>query len=85
LEKLSDVEHVFLGGAGEDEDVVKVDEDEPVQHVIARNIINKSLEHSWGVGKAKWHDQILVVIAVHVEDSLPIVPFPYPHQVVGIP
>jgi hypothetical protein len=33
LKNLSDVEHVFLGGAGEDEDVVKVDEDESFQHV----------------------------------------------------
>jgi hypothetical protein len=78
------MEHVILGGAGEDEDVIEVDEDKPVQHVM-ENIINPSLEHSRGVGKAKWHNQILVVDAGRVEGSLPLVPFPYPHQVVGIP
>jgi hypothetical protein len=30
LQKLSDVEHMFLGGVGEEEDVIEVDEDEPV-------------------------------------------------------
>ena len=83
-ENLSDVEHMFFGGAGEDEDVIEVDKDEPVHHVT-ENIINQSLEHSRGVGKAKWHDQILVVTAGCIEDSLPFVPFLYLHQVVGIP
>jgi hypothetical protein len=45
LENLSDLEHVFLGRVGENEDAVKVDEDKPVQHV-AENIIHSSLEHS---------------------------------------
>jgi hypothetical protein len=69
LENLSDVEHVFLGGAGENEDEVEVDKYEPVQHVT-ENIIHQSMEHSRGVGKVKW---------------LPLVPFPYPHHVVGKP
>jgi signal transduction histidine kinase len=60
LENLPDVDHMFLGGAGEDKDVIKVDKDELVQHVM-ENIINQSLEHSRGVGKVKWHDQILIV------------------------
>jgi hypothetical protein len=80
LENLSDVEHMFFGGAGED--VIQVDEDEPVRHVM-ENIINQSLEHSRGVGKAKWHDQILLVIVGHIEGSLPLVPFPYPHQMIA--
>lgn len=84
LENLSDVEHVFLGGVGENEDVVEVDISKPVQHV-AENIIHQSLEHSRSVSKATWHDQILVVTTGHVEGSLPLVPFPYLHKVVGIP
>ena len=84
LENLSDVEHMFLGGAGEDEDVIEVDKDEPVQHV-AENIIDQSLEHSRGVGNAKWHDQILVVTTGRVEGGLPLIPFPHSHQVVGVP
>ena len=69
---------MFWGGAGEDEDVIEVDKDEPVQHVT-ENIIDQSLEHSRGCltnGKAKWHDQILVVTAGRVEAGLPLVPFP---------
>ena len=41
-----------MGGAGEDEDVIEIEEDKPVQHV-AENIINQSLEHIRDVGKAK--------------------------------
>ena len=72
---------VFLGGAGEDEDVIEV-EDDPVQHVM-ENIINQSLEHR-GVGKAKGYDQVLIVATGRVEGSLPFVTFPYLHQVVGV-
>jgi hypothetical protein len=84
LKDLPDVEHVFLRGAGEDEDVINVDEDKPFKHV-AENIIHQSLEHSRGVGEAKWHDQILIVAAGCVEGGLLLIPLPYPHQVVGVP
>lgn len=70
-------------GVGEDEAVINVDEDEPVQH-ISENIIYQSLKHSRGIGEAKWHDQILVVAAGRVEGGLPLIPLPYPHQVVGV-
>ncbi|XP_070304212.1 uncharacterized protein [Salvelinus sp. IW2-2015] len=82
LENLPDIEHMFLGGAAEDEDVINVDEDEPVQHV-AENVIHQSLEHGRGVGEAKGHDQIFVVAAGRVEGGLPPV-LSYPHQVVGV-
>ena len=61
------------GGAGEDEDVINVDEDKPVQHVT-ENIIHQSLEHSRGVGEAKGHDQIFVVAAGRVEGGISLVP-----------
>jgi hypothetical protein len=83
LENLSDVELVFLGGAGENEDVINVAEDEPVQHVT-ENIIHQSLEHGRGVGEAKVHDQIFVVATGHVEGGLPLFPLSYPHQMVGV-
>ena len=41
LENLSEVEHLFLDRAGENEDVVEADEDELVQHV-PENIIHQS-------------------------------------------
>ena len=37
LKNLSDVDHMFLGGAGEDEDVIMVDKNKLVQHV-AENV-----------------------------------------------
>ena len=45
LKNLSHVEHVFLGGAGENENIIEVDKDEPVQHVT-ENFVHQSLEHS---------------------------------------
>ena len=83
LEILLDMEHVFLEGAGEDKDVIKVDEDKPIQHVTD-NIIHQNVDHSRGVGDAKVHEQILLVGAGRVESSLPLVPLSYPHQVVGV-
>ena len=78
-----DVEQVFLRGAGEDEDVINVDEDEPVQH-FTENTIHQSLEHSRGIGEVKGHDQILVVNTGLVEGGLPLVPLSYLYQMVGI-
>ena len=53
LEDLSDVENVFLSRTGKGNDVVKVDEHEPVQHV-AENIIHQSPEHSRGVDETRY-------------------------------
>ena len=77
-----DVEYVFFGGAGEDEDVINVDKDEPVKHVV-ENIIHQSLEHSRGVGESKRHDEIFMVAAGNIEGDFQLVPLSYPHQVVG--
>jgi flagellar biosynthesis GTPase FlhF len=33
LENLSNLDHVFLDGAGKDKDAIEVDKDEPVHHV----------------------------------------------------
>lgn len=66
MENLSDVEHIFLAGTGEDED-----KDKPVQHV-PENVIDQTLEHSRGIGKAKWHEQILVMTTGRVEGGLPL-------------
>ena len=70
---------MFLGETGEDEDVINVDEDEPVQHV-AENIIYQSLEHRRGVAEDKKHDQLLVVAACRVVGGLPLV-----HPLVSAP
>ena len=49
-----DVVVVLLPGLGEDQDVVQVDEDEPVEHV-PNNIIYEALEDGKGVGKPEQH------------------------------
>jgi hypothetical protein len=54
LKDLPGMEHMFLRGAGEDEVVLNVDQDEPVQHVV-ENIIHQSMEHRRGIGEAKGH------------------------------
>jgi hypothetical protein len=46
LENLLDVEHVFLGGAGEDQDVIEVDEDEPVHHVEEQHEPESGTQHA---------------------------------------
>jgi hypothetical protein len=77
LENLLDMEHMFLGGTREDKDVISVDKYEPVQHVM-ENIIDMRLEHSRGIDKAKWHDQILIVTAGPVERRSSTRPNPIP-------
>ena len=45
---------------GEDQDVVKVDENKPMQEV-AEDVVNEGLENGGGVSEAKRHHQIFVV------------------------
>ena len=54
MKNLSDVEHMFLGGAGEDKDVINVDKDEPVQHVT-ENIMRPN-------GQTKYLSWLLAVL-----------------------
>jgi hypothetical protein len=78
------LENMFLSQAGKDKDVVEVDEHELVQH-IPENVIDQGLEHSRSIGQTKRHHQVFIVSASSVEGCLPLVTFPYPYQVVGIP
>jgi hypothetical protein len=80
LENLSDMEDMYLSRVGKDKDVIKVDEYEPVQHVP-----EQGLEHSRSVGQSEWHHQVFVVHASHVKGGLPLIPFLYPYQMVGVP
>ena len=60
LEDLSDMEDMFLRRVGKHEDVINVDEYEPVQHV-PENIVYRGLEHSRGFGHSEWQHQVFVV------------------------
>lgn len=55
---------------------------EYTQDVFSKNHY-MPVEHSWGVGQAIGHYQVLVVPKGQGEGSLPIVPFPNMHTVVS--
>lgn len=48
---------VLSTGAGEDHYVIQVDKDKPVQEIL-ENVIDKCLEHCWGISEVEWHDQV---------------------------
>ena len=60
LEDGLDMVNVFISGLGEDENVIQVDKDEPVEHV-SKNVVYQDLEDGEGVGETEWHDEVLVV------------------------
>ena len=74
---------MFLLGAGEDQNVIKVDEDELVEHV-PEHVIHQRLENSRSVGEAEGHHQVLVVTSGGIERCLPLVPLADPDQVIGV-
>lgn len=84
LEDLSDMEIMFLSRVGKHGDVIKVEEYEPVQHVL-ENVVYQGLEHSRSVGQARWHHQVFAVPASCVKCGLQLIPFPGRYQMVGIP
>lgn len=49
---------MFLMVAGEDQDVVQVDKDSPVEE-ITKHIVNKCLEDGRGTGKTERHHEVL--------------------------
>lgn len=79
---MSNMEDVFLGRTGKNQDVVEVDEHETIYH-IPEHIVYQALEKH--VSVTKRHDQVLIMSTGSVEGCLPLIPFVYPNQVVGIP
>ncbi len=63
---------------GEDQDIVEVNKNEPVDHV-SKHVIDECLEDHRGVRKPKWHDQILKVPRGGVKGGLPFVTLPNPN------
>ena len=72
---------MFVERAGKYQDVVKIYNHEPVQHV-AEDVIHQGLEDSRGVGESKGHHQILEVAEMGVEGGLPLVALTDSYQVV---
>ncbi len=68
---------------GEDQDVVKVNKNKPIDHV-SKHAVDECLEDRRGVRKAKRHDQLFKMPGMGVKGGLPFVPLPNPNQVISI-
>lgn len=69
--RLDVVDMPFLG-LQEDEDVIQVDKDTAVEHIL-EDVIDQGFEDSWGIGKARWHDQVLIMPGWGVKRCLPVI------------
>ncbi len=63
---------MFRGGLGEDQDVIQIDENEPVDHVT-EDVVDQGLEHSRSVGQPAGHNQVFKVSKGGVEGCFPFV------------
>lgn len=83
LKDLTEMKSVLSRGAGEDQYVVQVNKDEPVQEV-PENVIFEGLEHCQCIGEAEWHTLVLEVARGGIEHCLPLVPVYDPDKMVCI-
>lgn len=74
---------VLLLGLGEDEDIIQIDKGKLIEHV-PKNITDWGLEESWGVGKTKRHDEVLVVSCWGVKCCLALFTLSDVDKMVGI-
>lgn len=52
---------MFLGGPGENQDVIQADEHKMI-HEVLEDVVNQSLENNGNISQCKWHHQILELI-----------------------
>jgi len=71
---------VLLNTPGEHQHVIKVQDNEYVQHVI-----HEGLKDGGGVGEAEGHDEVLVVTPGSLEGGLPFIPLSDAHKMVSVP
>ena len=83
LEDPLDMVNVFLTEVGEDQDVIEVNKDKPVEHV-PEHVVHQGLEDSRNVGEAEGHHQVLVVAGGGIERRLPLTPLADLDQVIGV-
>ena len=74
---------MFFLGAGEDEDIIKVDYAEDV-NVATERTVDVGLEGSGGISQTKGHDEVFVVPVARAKGCLLLVTFPYPYPVVSV-
>src|SRR5271167_1422208 len=73
---------VFLWRAGEDKDVIQVNDDKDIQ-VVPEHIIHEMLEDCRGIGEAKRHHKVLKMAITGAEGSFPLIPRANPNKVVS--
>ena len=83
VEYLTDVASMFLGGPGEHQDVVEVDNNKGVQE-ISQHVVDQGLENSWGVRQPERHDEVLKVPQVSIKPRLPFIPLADTYQMVCV-
>ncbi len=82
LKDLGYVSVVFGDVRGVYENVVNVDEDEPVKH-IPEDFVHEVLEYGRRVRKPVWHNPIFVVPSGCYEGGFPLIAFADADKVIG--
>ncbi len=78
LQHLPDLLDMIALVLEEDQDIIEINKNKPVDHV-SEYVIDECLEDRRGVRKPKRHDQILKVPRRYVKGGLPFVPLPNPN------
>jgi hypothetical protein len=74
---------MLLKGVGEDEDIIKIHNDEEINYVL-KQVIHKVLELHWSISHTHWHDEPLIGAILPVKDCEPLVTFSNSNVVVGV-
>jgi hypothetical protein len=83
LEDAPNMVVMLLGGVGEDEDIIKIHDDEEVDHVLEQ-VVHEVLELHGGISRAHWHDKPLVGTVLHAKGCKPFVTLSDSNVVVAI-
>ena len=83
LQNAPDVLDMLGGVFREDDDVIQQPDADDIQ-VLFENIIHEVLKTGRCIGGTLGTDQVLVVAFLTPEGSLPLVPLPDPHLVIGV-
>lgn len=74
LKNLPDFGSVLHWVVGEDQDVVQIDENVDVKHVV-EDVVHEVLEYGRSIRQAEWHDEAFEVTVAGAESSLPFFAF----------
>jgi hypothetical protein len=83
LEHVMNMVMMLLKGVGENEDIIKIHDDEEIDHVL-KWVIQKVLELHWSVCHAHWHDEPLIGAILGVKGCESLMTFSDLNVVVAI-